>query len=227
MRPFISLANVVTSTSLAAGVIALMLITDDRLGAAFAAVAVAAVLDSVDGYLARRSRSCGPFGCQLDSLADLVAFGVAPALLLHVGPLGDVQILGPAACVAFVLAGAWRLARFAVLEDSHRFTGLPIPPAGLVACGVTLLALPPGVAIGVTLTLVLLMVSEIPVPTLVALADLVPRRRRRVTLRLVGVDDAADGPSAGQDARSGGDHDEGGDEARDEKRIGAPALARE
>jgi CDP-diacylglycerol--serine O-phosphatidyltransferase len=226
MRPFLNIANTVTSASLAAGVVALMLVADQRLGPAFAAVAAAAVLDSVDGYLARRSRSCGPFGCQLDSLADLVAFGVAPALLLRAGPLGEVPILGPAACVAFVLAGAWRLARFAVLEDSHRFTGLPIPPAGLVASAAAVLALPPGLAVGVTLTLVLLMVSEIPVPTLVALADLV-RGRRRVTLRLVGVDDAADGASAGQGARPGGHRDEGDDEARDDKRVGAPALARE
>src|SRR4051812_49955125 len=101
-----------------------MLVADGRLGAAVAAVAVAAVLDSVDGYLARRSRSCGPFGCQLDSLADLVAFGVAPALLLHEGPLGDLPLLGPAAFVALVLARGRRLARVAVLEDSHRFTRL-------------------------------------------------------------------------------------------------------
>jgi CDP-diacylglycerol--serine O-phosphatidyltransferase len=226
MRPFVTVANIVTSASLASGVVALMLVSDRRLGAAFAAVALAAVLDSIDGYLARRSRSCGPFGCQLDSLADLVAFGVAPALLLHAGPLGDARILGAAACVAFALAGAWRLARFAVLEDSHRFTGLPIPPAGLVASTVAVLALPPGVAVGVTLTLVILMVSDIPVPTLVALADLV-RGRRRVALRLVGVDDAADGASAGQGARPGGHQDEGDDEARDDKSIGAPALARE
>lgn len=226
MRQFFNLANFVTSASLVAGVVALMLVADGRLGRAFAAVAVAAVLDSVDGYLARRSRSCGPFGCQLDSLADLVAFGVAPALLLHEGPLGAVSVLGPAACVAFVLAGAWRLARFAVLEDSHRFTGLPIPPAGLFASTAAVLALPPGLAVGVTLTLVLLMVSEIPVPTLVALADLV-RGRRGVALRLVGVDDGADGTRAGQDPRAGRDRDERGDEPRDGERVGAPALARE
>jgi CDP-diacylglycerol---serine O-phosphatidyltransferase len=226
MRPFLTLANIVTSTSLAAGVVALMLVAEDRLGAAFAAIAVAAVLDSVDGYLARRSGGSGSFGCQLDSLADLVAFGVAPALLLQAGPLGQVQILGPAACVAFVLAGGWRLARFAVLEDSHRFTGFPIPPAGLVVSAAAVLGLPPGPAIGVTLTLVLLMVSEIPVPTLVAIADRV-RGRRRVTLRLVGADDAPDGAGAREGVRAGGDHDEGGDEARDDQRIGAPALARE
>ena len=94
MRQFVNLANIVTSASLAAGVVALMLVADGRLGPAFVAVAVAAALDSIDGYLARRSRSCGPFGCQLDSLADLVAFGVAPALLLHQGPLGAVAVLG-------------------------------------------------------------------------------------------------------------------------------------
>lgn len=228
MRQFVKLANIATTASLAAGVVALMLTTDDHLDAAFAAVAVAAMLDSVDGYLARRSHSCGPFGCQLDSLADLVAFGVAPALLLHAGPLGSVPVLGAAVCVAFVIAGAWRLARFAVLEDRHRFTGLPIPPAGLIASAAAVLALPAGFAVGVTLTLVVLMVSEIPVPTLVALADLIRHRRlRRIPLRLVGVDDAADGARAGQGVRPRGDEDERDDEAPDGERIRAPALARE
>ncbi len=225
MRQFVNLANVATSASLVAGVVALMLVAEDRLGEAFAAVAVAAVLDSVDGYLARRSGSCGPFGCQLDSLADIVAFGVAPALLLYQGPMGSVPVLGPATCVAFVLAGSWRLARFAVLQDSHRFTGLPIPPAGLIASAAAVFALPPELAVGVTLTLVLLMVSAVPFPTLVTLADLV-RSRRRVPLRLVGADHGADGVRAGQGPRPGRDHDERGDEARDDERVGAPALAR-
>lgn len=225
MRQFVNLANVATSASLVAGVVALMLVAEDRLGEAFAAVAVAAMLDSVDGYLARRSGSCGPFGCQLDSLADIVAFGVAPALLLHQGPLGSVPVLGPATCVAFVLAGSWRLARFAVLQDSHRFTGLPIPPAGLVASAAAVLALPPELAVGVTLTLVGLMVSAVPFPTLVTLADLV-RSRRRVPLQLVGADHGADGVRAGQGPRPGRDYDERDDEARDDERVGAPALAR-
>lgn len=225
MRQFLNLANVATSASLVAGVVALMLVAEDRLGEAFAAIAVAAVLDSVDGYLARRSRSCGLFGCQLDSLADIVAFGVAPALLLHQGPLGSVPVVGPATCVAFVLAGSWRLARFAVLQDSHWFTGLPIPPAGLVASAAAVLRLPPGLAVGVTLTLVLLMVSSVPFPTLVTLADLV-RSRRGVPVRLVGADHAADGARAGQSPRPGRDHDERGNEAPDDERIAAPDLAR-
>jgi CDP-diacylglycerol--serine O-phosphatidyltransferase len=225
VKAFVNPANVATSASLAAGVVALMLVADGRLGAGFAAVAVAAVLDSVDGYLARRSRSCGPFGCQLDSLADLVAFGVAPALLLHEGPLDAASVVGPAACVAFVLAGAWRLARFAVLEDSHRFTGLPIPPAGLIASAAAVLALPAGVALAVTLTLVFLMVSAVPFPTLLALADLV--RHRPVPFRIAGLDHTTDGTRAGERPRPGGDDDERDDEARDDQRIGAPALARE
>jgi CDP-diacylglycerol---serine O-phosphatidyltransferase len=226
VRAFVNVANVVTSLSLTAGVLAIMLAADGRLAAALAAVAVAAVLDSVDGYLARRSRTCGAFGCQLDSLADLVAFGVAPALLLQQGPLDAMPGVGQAACVAFVVAGAWRLSRFAVLEDPYRFTGLPIPPAGLIVSATAVLALPGGIALAVALILVVLMVSAIPVPTLVALADLV-RGRPRVTLRLVGGDHALHRPRARKRARAGRDQDERADQGHDEERVRAPALARE
>jgi CDP-diacylglycerol--serine O-phosphatidyltransferase len=226
VRPYVNVANVVTSMSLAAGVAAIMLAADGRLGTALAAVGVAAVLDSVDGYLARRSHTCGAFGCQLDSLADLVAFGVAPALALQQGPLDSMPGVGPAACVAFVVAGAWRLSRFAVLENPHRFTGLPIPPAGLIASAAAVLAFPDGLALAVALVLVVLMVSAIPVPTLVALAELV-RGRPRVTLRLVGGDHAPHRLRARKRARPGRDQDERGDQGHDDERVRAPALARE
>jgi len=226
VRPFVNLANIVTSLSLTAGVVAIMLAADGRLAGALGAVGVAAVLDSVDGYLARRSRTCGAFGCQLDSLADLVAFGVAPALLLQQGPLDAMPVVGPAACVAFVVAGAWRLSRFAVLEDRYRFTGLPIPPAGLIVAATAVLALPGGVALAVALILVVLMVTAMPVPTLVALAELV-RGRPRVTLRLVGGDHGFHRPRGRERSRAGRDQDERGEQGHEEERVRAPALARE
>jgi len=176
MRGFVNAANVITSGSLAAGVVALMLAGDGRLGWALVAVAVAALLDSVDGYLARRAGVCGDFGCHLDSLADLVAFGLAPALMLEHGVLGSVPVLGPGACIAFVVAGAWRLARFPLIEDREHFIGLSIPPAGLIAAAAAVIALPAAPAVVLCLLLSVLMVSAFTVPTLAELARLVRRR---------------------------------------------------
>lgn len=172
MREFVNPANAVTSGSLAAGVVALMLAGHGHLSWALAAVGLAALLDSVDGWVARRTGACGPFGCHLDSLADLVAFGAAPALMLERGVPG----LGAGVGIVFVLAGAWRLARFQLGEDREHFVGLPIPPAGLIAAAITVIAPPAGLAVVLCLLLALLMVGEFTVPTLAELERLARRR---------------------------------------------------
>ena len=176
MRAFVNAANLITSGTLAGGFAAVMLAADGRLRGAAAAVAVAAVLDAVDGPVARRRTVSERFGCNLDSLADVVAFGVAPALMLQRGVLHDVPIVGTAACLAFLLAGAWRLARFPLVEDRDRFVGMPIPPAGVIAATAAALAVPAALALAVTLLLALLMVSAIPFPTLATLWRLARRR---------------------------------------------------
>ncbi|MGI8749736.1 MAG: CDP-alcohol phosphatidyltransferase family protein [Thermoleophilaceae bacterium] len=177
MREFVNAANVITSGSLMAGVAALMLTGDGRLGWALVAVGIAAVLDSVDGYFARRAAVCGPFGCHLDSLSDLVAFGLAPALMLDHGVLGSVPVLGSGVCMAFVVAGAWRLARFPLIEDREHFIGLSIPPAGLITAAVAVIAPPAALAVVLCLLLSLLMVSAFTVPTLAEVGRLARRRR--------------------------------------------------
>lgn len=171
-------ANLVTSASLAAGLLAVLMAADGRLGWALVGVAVAAVLDSVDGLVARRTGVTGPFGCHLDSLADLVAFGVAPALMLANGPLADQPVAAAIAGVAYVVAGAWRLARFPLVEDREHFIGLPIPPAGLVLAGTALLGPPAAVGAVVALALAGLMVGGFTVPTLAEAAQLLRRRGR-------------------------------------------------
>lgn len=178
MKQHVNAANLLTSASLAAGFAALMLAGDGELWWALAAVGVAAVLDSVDGLVARRMSVTGPFGCNLDSLTDLVAFGVAPALILHHGVLGDLRFFGPAACTLFVVAGAWRLARFPLIEDRQHFIGLPSPPAGVVAAALGVVALPAGLTAGVCVLLAVLMVSGFTVPTLAEIARLVRRGER-------------------------------------------------
>ena len=179
MRQFVNAANLATSGNLVMGFLAVMLAADGRLELAAVTVLVAAALDGVDGLVARRLGICGRFGCQLDSLADLVAFGVAPALMLQRGPLHSAPILGGGACMAFVLAGAWRLARFALVEDRHHFVGLPIPAAGLLAAAAAL-ASPAGLAVGVTLGPAALMVSAMPFPTLLTVVGLLRGAARAI-----------------------------------------------
>ncbi len=177
MSDRVNAANAITSASLACGFGALVLATDGHLEWAALAVVVAAVLDVLDGVVARRLAVCGRFGSELDSLADLVAFGVAPAFMLLEGPLRDAPALGVPACLAFVLAGAWRLARFSSVQRLDHFVGVPIPTAGVVLV-IAAVALPVTLALVMPVALALLMISTIPFPkpsTVVRLGT--PRRR--------------------------------------------------
>jgi CDP-diacylglycerol---serine O-phosphatidyltransferase len=175
MKRHVTAANLLSTGSLAAGFLAVVFAADERLVAAALAIAAAALLDAADGFVARRLGVSGRFGSHLDSLSDLVSFGVAPALMLHVGALQDLPVVGTLACIAFVVAGAWRLARFQLVDDPDEFIGLPIPPAGLVIA-LAALALPAVAALPLTLVLATLMVSPLRFPTLLAVARAVRQR---------------------------------------------------
>jgi CDP-diacylglycerol--serine O-phosphatidyltransferase len=101
------------------------------------AILVAILFDVIDGRVARITKTSTDFGLEYDSLADLISFGVAPALLLYTWALKPFGRIGWLAVFLFVLCGALRLARFNVQvaeKTPNRFTGLPIPAAaGLVA----------------------------------------------------------------------------------------------
>jgi CDP-diacylglycerol--serine O-phosphatidyltransferase len=182
---FASPANLITSCHLAAGFVALVLLEQGEFAWAAGCVAVAAVCDSIDGLVARLTDSECEIGSELDSLADLVSFGVAPALAVYLSSLYTLPVLGIAACLAFVLAGGWRLARFQVeVESRHRFVGLPIPPAGLIVAVLAAVDPPRGVPLAIVAILSLLMVSRLPVPTLAEL------RHLPVSVRRAGVDAA-------------------------------------
>jgi len=166
-----------TGASLAGGFMALILASQDQLIWAAAVVIVCGVLDSFDGLLARRLSVSSPFGEELDSLADIVAFGVTPALMLYVA-LDSTPFIAVATCVVFVLCGAWRLARFALLEERHSFfLGLPIPPAGVITSIVAAIALPAAAAVSITLILSVLMISDLPFPTFSTIGRLLRRNR--------------------------------------------------
>jgi CDP-diacylglycerol--serine O-phosphatidyltransferase len=86
-RHFLTPANAITSAGLAAGFLGLLAIIDAQILQATIWVILAAVLDSLDGAVARRRSGDHTFGANLDSLPDMVSFGVVPAMALHLGPL--------------------------------------------------------------------------------------------------------------------------------------------
>jgi len=98
-------------------------------------ILIANIFDGLDGWVARLTNSTTRFGIELDSLSDLVAFGVAPAVLMYSWALSPFGRFGYGAAFLFVSCGALRLARYNVQmgsTESKAFTGLPIPGAGTV-----------------------------------------------------------------------------------------------
>ena len=136
----IIIPNLVTILALAAGLTAIRFAIEGQFEVAVIGVLVAAVLDGLDGRLARAIRGTSRFGAELDSLADFVDFGVAPALILYLWSLNEIRSLGWFAALVFAIACALRLARFNVIvEDpdvppwqAHFFIGMPAP-AGAIA----------------------------------------------------------------------------------------------
>ncbi len=134
------LPNLVTTCNIFCGFFAMIYtLKQSYLYAAYAIVA-AAIFDTLDGRLARLTRSTSKFGAEYDSLCDVVSFGVAPALLMFNWALQPFGRLGWMACFLFVACGAIRLARFNVqvnIVEKNYFQGLPIPmAAGIVASAV-------------------------------------------------------------------------------------------
>ncbi len=98
-------------------------------------ILLATVLDFLDGKVARLTHSTSPFGLEFDSLADLISFGIAPAILVQSWGLAELNRLGGMASFLFVICSATRLARFNIQSahvDKKYFVGLPIPAAAAV-----------------------------------------------------------------------------------------------
>jgi CDP-diacylglycerol--serine O-phosphatidyltransferase len=181
VRQHLRPANVVTSVSICAGFLALVA-TSSRLALATGLVLLAALLDVVDGALARRSGGDHTFGAQLDSLADLLCFCVVPALALHHASSSQLPVAGVLAGGCVVLAGAWRLSRFPLVQEHGHFVGLPTPAAG-VTIMVLVLATPSGAALAGAVSLSVLMVSSIRFPSVLAAAASVRPGDRAHALR--------------------------------------------
>src|SRR5262245_21336478 len=132
------LPNFFTLLSLCAGLTAIRMAIELRYEMAIALVVIAALLDGVDGRLARALKAQSKFGAELDSLADFVNFGVAPAVIVFVWGLGTLRGLGWISVLVFALAMGLRLARFnAMLEvdkpkwQGNYFTGMPAPAGAI------------------------------------------------------------------------------------------------
>ena len=136
------LPNLVTTGGLFAGFYGIVATMNGQYHLAAWFILISAVFDALDGKVARLTGTTSRFGVEYDSLADLVAFGVAPGLLMYAWALKPFGKLGWLAAFLYVVCGALRLARFNVqvnTVESKRFVGLPIPAAaGMMASCVLL-----------------------------------------------------------------------------------------
>jgi len=171
--------NMVTLLALCAGLTAIRMAFEDRYVLAVAAIVFAAVLDGLDGRLARFLKGTSRFGAELDSLSDFVNFGVAPALILYFWDLHNLKSAGWIAAMVFAICGALRLARFNVMIDdpdrpawtANFFVGIPAPagaitvllPIYAVFLGMPHSAVLTWLTLVYTLVIASLMVSRLPV----------------------------------------------------------------
>lgn len=128
------LPNLFTSCSLFGGFYAIIAAIQGRYHAAAIAILISSLFDALDGKTARYTNTSSQFGAEYDSLSDLVAFGVAPGILVFLWSLEPFGRFGWLAVFLYIICGALRLARFNVQKndvESKHFKGLPIPGAAI------------------------------------------------------------------------------------------------
>jgi CDP-diacylglycerol--serine O-phosphatidyltransferase len=174
--------NLITLLALCAGLTAIRLAFEQKLEWAVAAIVFAALLDGVDGRVARMLKGTSRFGAELDSLADFVNFGVAPALILYFWGLHELGNAGWIAAMVFAICTGLRLARFNVMiDDPNRplwagnfFVGMPAPAGAITVLlplylyflgilGTARLSIVAPLTFLYTLGIAFLMVSRLPV----------------------------------------------------------------
>jgi CDP-diacylglycerol---serine O-phosphatidyltransferase len=166
--------NLFTTGNLFCGLYAIIAVFNGDAIKAPIAILVALIFDMLDGQSARLTKTTSQFGIEYDSLADLVSFGLAPAVMVYAWALHSHGVLGLAVVFAFVGCGALRLARYNVQAgsggDNRYFTGLPIPAAASVLASLMIFDhhilqlgqyIKPMLVLVVTFVLAFLMVSTI------------------------------------------------------------------
>ena len=167
------LPNLFTTASLFSGFFAAVEAIQGNYQLACLAILASLVFDGLDGKVARATNTVSRFGVEYDSLSDLVAFGVAPAILVYMWGLQPLGRLGYLAAFLFVACGALRLARFNVQVEevgTSHFVGLPIPGAASLVSTMILMwlelkgpaPLEPWLLVMIVFVLSFLMVSNIP-----------------------------------------------------------------
>ncbi|MFG1403314.1 CDP-diacylglycerol--serine O-phosphatidyltransferase [Xanthobacter sediminis] len=170
--------NLVTLLALCSGLTAVRLAIESRIELALAAIVFAALLDGIDGRLARALKGTSRFGAELDSLADFVNFGCVPALILYFWGLNEAGSFGWIAALIYAICAALRLARFNVMLDdpdkpafaADFFTGIPAPAGAitvLLPVYLELIGVPHGgvsapIALIYCLAIGFLMISKVP-----------------------------------------------------------------
>src|SRR6516165_7063453 len=173
------LPNLITLLALCAGLTAIRLAVEEKLEWAVAAIVFAALLDGIDGRIARLLKGTSRFGAELDSLADFVNFGVAPALMVYFWSLHELKSAGWIAAMVFAISTGLRLARFNVMVDepnkpvwaANFFVGMPAPAGAITVLlpiyvnflGMPRFAFMAPVTLVYTLAIAFLMVSRLPV----------------------------------------------------------------
>ena len=166
------LPNLMTTLALFAGFYAVIAGMNGDFMAGAIAIFIAMVFDGLDGRIARMTNSSSAFGAEYDSLADMVSFGLAPALLMYVWVLNEFGKLGWLVAFIFTAGAALRLARFNTqvgVADRRYFQGLPSPAAAALLAGLVWMVesnqidtgLEAWVTLGFTLAAGLLMVSNV------------------------------------------------------------------
>ncbi len=133
--------NLLTLLAICSGLTSIRFAIEGRIEFAVAAIIFAGFLDGIDGRVARFLKSTTRFGAEMDSLADFVNFGVAPAMLLYFSLLSEVRSIGWIAAIIYASCACLRLARFNVMLDNPNapewrnrfFTGVPAPAGAVIA----------------------------------------------------------------------------------------------
>lgn len=136
-----NLPNLFTMTNLGFGVLAIINMFNEEFFLAALLILLSGLLDRFDGMLARKLNATSNIGKELDSLSDLISFGIAPALLIWNIALNELRIFGAIITVFYAVCGAYRLARYNVTKFEGVYIGIPITIAGGILAIVSLITI--------------------------------------------------------------------------------------